>query len=166
MVHIITPNWDRMHPSSTDNACLIEFTYISPILRSIAAKTVQRHSLSPATSDSLDGAGPNPDLMEVAGDPEPHTDGPLRPRHRDTIDELLDPVLPDDPHADLLRSCGGRHREVAKLLRLQAPGLTLGKATLVDHEQSVWIICPSDSKPQAQHSSRPRGHMADLSWLS
>ena len=86
--------------------------------------------------------------MEVADGPEPRTDGPLRPGHRDTIDELLDPVLPDDPHADLLRSCGGRHREVARLLRLQTPGLTLREVSLVDHG--------SDFIKQLFDSSRPK----------
>jgi len=52
---------------------------------------LQLHPLD-QQSRSLDGASPHPDLIHVTGDPETNPDCPPRPRGRDTIDELLDPV--------------------------------------------------------------------------
>ena len=72
--------------------------------------------------------------MHVTGDTETNTDCTLRPRGRDTINELLDPVLPDNPRPHLLRSDRGGYWEVAQLLSNEAPWLTLCEATLVDHE--------------------------------
>jgi hypothetical protein len=81
--------------------------------------------------------------MHVSGDPEPNLYGTFRPRGCDTIDELLDPVLPDHPRSDLdlLRRNRGDHREVSQLLRLQAPGLTLSEPALIDHVPTLSNIC-------------------------
>lgn len=85
-------------------------------------------------SGSLNGAGPHPDLMHVPRDAKPNKDSAFRPRDRKGSDEFFDPVLPDDPRPHLLRRSGGGNRQVYQLLRLEAPGLTLRKATLVNHE--------------------------------
>lgn len=72
--------------------------------------------------------------MHVARDPEPDSYGALCPRDRGTIHELLDTVLPNNPRPDLLRSNRHGHWHVSQLLNIKAPGLTLRKATPVDHE--------------------------------
>ena len=72
--------------------------------------------------------------MHVTGDSKPNPNSALRPCCRDTIDELLDSVFPDNPCPNLLRSERGRHWQVSELLRLKAPGLALRKATLIGHE--------------------------------
>lgn len=87
-----------------------------------------------ARSAPLDCSRPDPRLVHVARDAESDSYGTLCPRDRDTIDELLDPVLPDNPRPDLLRRDRPGHWHVSKLLNFKAPGLTLRKATLVDHE--------------------------------
>ena len=100
--------------------------------------------------------------MDVTRDAEPNADSTLRPGGRDTIYELLDPVLPEDPCTNLLRRDRGGHRgghwQVSQLLRLQAPGLTLSKATLVDHETTLPNIRsshPARFGHSGEHPSRP-----------
>jgi len=54
---------------------------------------------------------------------EPDPDGPLGPCDSLGWHQFLDAVLPDDPGAHPLRDGWGADRELAELLRLQAPRL-------------------------------------------
>jgi hypothetical protein len=80
----------------------------------------------------------------------------LGPRGRNGFGELFDPVLPDNPYAHLLWRIGGGDRQIYQLLRLEAPGLTLGKATLVDHEPKLYRTFVLDSLSLIR-ATRPLG---------
>ena len=56
-------------------------------------------------------------------DTEPDPDSPLGPGDRMSLHQFLDAVLPKDPGVHPLRDSRGGDRELAHLLRLEAPGL-------------------------------------------
>jgi hypothetical protein len=61
--------------------------------------------------------------MLVGRCPEPDLDSPLGPGRRLSWHKLFDAVFPHDPTAHPLRDGWGADRQLAQLLRLQAPGL-------------------------------------------
>ena len=95
-----------------------------------------------ARSAPLDRSRPDPHLVHAAWDTESDSYGASCPRDRDTINELLDPVLPDNPRPNLKRCHRGGHWQLSQLRRLEAAGLTLRKTTLVHHQPSFSNTCP------------------------
>src|SRR5664280_2785196 len=94
-------------------------------------------------SGALDRASPDPYLVLVGWCSEPHTDGPLGPSDCMGRHKLLDTVLPQHPGLHPLRDGRGADRQLPHLLRLQAPGLTLGEAWTFGHasEYRTDVLC-------------------------
>jgi hypothetical protein len=74
-------------------------------------------------SGPLNCSGPHPDLVLVRWCSEPDPDGTFGPCDRVGTHQFLNAVLPQDPGVHPLWDCRRAHRELAHLLRLQAPGL-------------------------------------------
>ena len=72
---------------------------------------------------------------------EPDPDSPLGPGNSLSWHQFLDAVLPEDPGAHRLRDGWGADRELAQLLRLQAPGLPQGDAGAFGHSIRVSNWC-------------------------
>jgi hypothetical protein len=72
---------------------------------------------------------------------KPDPDSPLGPGDSLSCHQFLDTVLPKDPGTHPLRDGRGGDRELAHLLRLQAPGLAQGDARAFGHPTSVSNNC-------------------------
>jgi hypothetical protein len=84
---------------------------------------------------------PDPHLVLMRWGSEPHPDSPFGPGDSLSWHEFLDPVLPDDPSAHPRRADRGADRELAQLLRLEAPWLPKGDA--FGHSIRVSNVCSS-----------------------
>jgi len=82
---------------------------------------------SPGPSSTRSGPlyrpGPNSDLMLMGWRTKPDPDSPFGPGDGLSWHQFLDAVLPKDPRLHPRRDGWGADRELAHLLRLQAPGL-------------------------------------------
>ena len=88
-------------------------------------------------SGPLDCTSPDPNLVLVGWSSEPDADGPLGPGNRLALHQFLDTVLPQNPGLNPLWDGRGADRQLPHLLRLQAPGLTLGEAWTFGHSPRV-----------------------------
>jgi hypothetical protein len=92
-------------------------------------------------SGPRDRTSPDPYFVLVGWSSEPDSDGPFRPGDRVGLHQLLDTVLPQNPGLHRLWDGRGADRQMPHLLRLQAPGLTLGEAWTFGHVSRVSNRC-------------------------
>ena len=80
--------------------------------------------------------------MLVGRGSESNSDSALGPASGHGLHQLFDAVLPEDPGVHALRDSGRADGQLAKLFRLQAPGLAKREAWMFGHFLRLSNRCP------------------------